>query len=67
VERAAKMKRDEYEKARDAVTDPKDLFRSNPEYSAFDETGLPTLDKAGVAIAKAQTKKLKSRQIWNHE
>ncbi len=34
------------------------MFKKNPDYSAWDEQGLPTLDKEGVEVAKSKKKKL---------
>ena len=31
---------------------PKDMFKGNKEYSAFNEDGLPTHDAAGTALSK---------------
>ena len=54
---AAEAKRlERLEKGR---TPPTELFRSNTaEYSAWDEQGIPTLDKEGVEIPKSRKKKL---------
>lgn len=32
--------------------DPREIFKSNPEYSQFDEDGIPTHDKKGAEILK---------------
>lgn len=37
---------------------PFDMFKT-VEYSAWDEQGLPTIDKEGVEVAKSKSKKLK--------
>lgn len=36
---------------------PKEMFQT-AEYSAWDDQGIPTLDKEGVAVAKSKLKKL---------
>ncbi|BFG06432.1 cysteine--tRNA ligase cytoplasmic [Drosophila madeirensis] len=42
---------------------PKEMFlRETEKYSAFDENGLPTLDKEGKEISKGQLKKLQKLQ-----
>lgn len=52
---AAEAKRlERLEKGR---TPPTELFRSSPEYSAWDEQGIPTLDKEGVEVPKSRKKK----------
>ncbi|ORY76907.1 tRNA synthetases class I (C) catalytic domain-domain-containing protein [Leucosporidium creatinivorum] len=52
---AAEVKRlERLEKGR---TPPTELFRSSPEYSAWDEQGIPTLDKEGVEVPKSRKKK----------
>eukprot|EP00299_Pterocystis_sp_00344_P019187 c9546_g1_i2.p1 GENE.c9546_g1_i2~~c9546_g1_i2.p1 ORF type:complete len:879 (+),score=259.52 c9546_g1_i2:47-2683(+) len=61
VEGQLKKKLEEIAKATEAVTPPDQLYRSNPEYSEFDETGVPTKDKAGTEISKAQIKKMKKQ------
>lgn len=54
---AAEAKRQErLEKGR---TPPTELFRSNTaEYSAWDDQGIPTLDKEGAEVPKSRKKKL---------
>lgn len=44
-------------KDKEVPKDPKDMFRT-PEYSQWDESGLPTHDKEGKEITKSQSKKL---------
>lgn len=51
---AEAKKRERLEKGRLA---PVDMFRT-AEYSAWDEAGLPTLDKEGVELPKSRRKKL---------
>lgn len=52
---AAEAKRlERLEKGR---TPPTELFRSSPDYSAWDEQGIPTLDKEGVEVPKSRKKK----------
>ena len=50
---------------------PLDMFRSESgQYSAFDDTGLPTHDKVGKELSKSQIKKLSklySTQQKKHE
>jgi cysteinyl-tRNA synthetase len=36
---------------------PSEMFKT-AEYSAWDDKGIPTLDKEGVAVAKSKSKKL---------
>ena len=57
-------KRKAEEQAAQAKILPSEMFRSQTEkYSKFDDnTGLPTHDKAGEPISKAQLKKLKKEQ-----
>lgn len=56
------------EKARLAKIPPQELFRSEfgAEYSAFDDTGLPTHDKDGIAVTKSKLKNLK-KDLEKHE
>ncbi|KAK9471413.1 cysteinyl-tRNA synthetase [Dipodascopsis tothii] len=62
AERKQKAKDEEARKLRERLekgkTDPKLMFRT-PEYSAWDDAGLPTADKDGGEIAKSKAKKLK--------
>lgn len=44
-------------KEKEVPKDPKDMLRT-PEYSQWDENGLPTHDKEGKEITKSQSKKL---------
>lgn len=46
------------EKLEKGKLSPSDMFKKNPDYSAWDEQGLPTLDKEGVEVAKSKKKKL---------
>lgn len=50
-----KKRLERLEKGRQA---PSDMFRT-ADYSAWDEAGIPTLDKEGVEVAKSKLKKLK--------
>lgn len=53
----------EKEKQDQMKINPADMFRSQTDkYSAFDETGLPTLDQEGKEVSKGQQKKLKKLQ-----
>eukprot|EP00123_Amoebidium_parasiticum_P013235 comp21843_c3_seq1/m.31198 comp21843_c3_seq1/g.31198 ORF comp21843_c3_seq1/g.31198 comp21843_c3_seq1/m.31198 type:complete len:629 (-) comp21843_c3_seq1:231-2117(-) len=40
---------------------PEELFRNNPEYSRFDEKGIPTHDQDGQELSKNSRKKLAKR------
>jgi len=40
---------------------PRDLFSRNPEFSKFDERGVPTHDQAGEEIPKSRKKKLEKQ------
>ena len=42
-----------------------DMFRDNPKYSAWDESGLPTLYADGKPLSKTESKKLK--KIWDKQ
>ena len=44
-EAAEKRAREEAEKREKARTRPQDLFKDSPDYSQFDERGIPTHDK----------------------
>ena len=56
--------RKQKEKEERAKIPPSEMFKSQTDlYSAFDETGLPTHDKAGEALSKAATKKLQKEQL----
>lgn len=46
------------EKLEKGKLSPLDMFKKNAEYSAWDEQGLPTLDKEGAEVAKSKRKKL---------
>lgn len=48
------------EKLEKAKKNPKDLFiNQTDKYSAFDENGIPTLDKEGKELSKGASKKVK--------
>ena len=53
---AEQKRRDKLEKGRMA---PQDMFKTaDGEYSAWDENGVPTVDKEGNEVAKSRRKKL---------
>lgn len=53
----------EKEKLEQMKINPLDMFKSQTDkYSAFDETGMPTLDHEGKEVSKGQQKKLKKLQ-----
>lgn len=66
VEQLAKLelqRQKEKEKLDQMKINPADMFKSQTDkYSAFDETGLPTLDQEGKEVSKGQQKKLKKLQ-----
>lgn len=56
------------EKEENAKIPPSEMFRGKTDlYSAFDETGFPTLDAAGQPLAKASIKKLQKEQAKQKE
>lgn len=55
----------EKERQEKAKIPPKELFKTD-EYSAWDEEGLPTHDKAGEPISKSMKKKL-TKQLEAHK
>lgn len=66
AEKLAKLelqRQKEKEKLEQMKINPVDMFKSQTDkYSAFDETGLPTIDQEGKEISKGQQKKLKKLQ-----
>lgn len=53
----------EKEKLEQMKINPVDMFKSQTDkYSAFDETGMPTMDQEGKEVSKGQQKKLKKLQ-----
>jgi cysteinyl-tRNA synthetase len=66
VEQLAKLelqRQKEKEKLEQMKVNPVDMFKSQTDkYSAFDDTGLPTLDNEGKEVSKGQQKKLKKLQ-----
>jgi cysteinyl-tRNA synthetase len=68
-EKKLQKARDEVDKAKAAAAAPSELFRGDAAraaaYSQYDAEGVPTHDKDGEPIAKAQTKKL-SAELKKH-
>ncbi|TPX18597.1 uncharacterized protein E0L32_002454 [Thyridium curvatum] len=58
LEQAAREAEREREQLERSKVDPKMLFRTNGEYSEWDEDGIPTVDAAGNEISKSKRKKL---------
>ncbi|CCH58369.1 hypothetical protein TBLA_0A05760 [Henningerozyma blattae CBS 6284] len=48
-------------RAEKAKISPKDMFKTNENFSAWDEDGLPTKDKDGNDVTKSMLKKLKKQ------
>jgi cysteinyl-tRNA synthetase len=64
----AEAKRKQLEKEEKAKIPPQDMFKGMTDlYSAFDDAGLPTHDKAGEPLAKAANKKLLKEQTKQKE
>lgn len=61
--KAELQKQKDLEKEQQKKINPVDMFKSQTDkYSAFDDTGMPTLDHEGKEISKGQQKKLKKLQ-----
>lgn len=43
--------------------DPREMYKNNPEYTQFDEDGIPTHDKKGVEILKVKNLKIQSNNL----